>query len=399
MTRWGRTAAGALIALALTTTSAAGAQPAPATDGELGTFDGVDPALLDAATSAAPGPTGQEVATLAPQAVVWRSPTYSDPTGDATVDLRSYRMEFEGERGGFFDVFSTIANPDDLTEVLVAFNTNRRWDDGCNGYEYLLLMVVENGVRVDDGLGRARSCDDITNVSGALGGTIYDGNGGAELFVARASLGNPYSVDWTISVIGPGEDDVDQGGIHESVGWVQPFADVPLGAFYTGPVAWLRSAGLTTGVGSTGTYQPDGPVTRGQMATYIHRIEGSLPAPPSPFVDVPRGAYYTAAVDYLYDQGLTTGVGGTNQFQPDGLMTRGQMITFLWRVWGSKTGYPHPGFSDVTDPNAYYYRAVAWAKATGVTTGVGATNQFQPDATMTRGQLATFLQRSFDPLP
>ena len=39
-------------------------------------------------------------------------------------------------------------------------------------------------------------------------------------------------------------------------------------------------------------------------------------------------------VDWLYDQGITTGTGAT-EFSPDGVVTRGQMATFLWRLAGS----------------------------------------------------------------
>lgn len=174
---------------------------------------------------------------------------------------------------------------------------------------------------------------------------------------------------------------------------VAGFSDVRGSEFYAVAVAWMRGAGLTTGVGGTGQYQADGPITRAQMATFLWRLAGEPAAnPPHLFADVPNGVYYTEAVAWMRAAGLTTGVGGSNRFEPDTQLTRGQMAAFLWRYHGEPSGHPPHGFSDVSG-GVYYGEAVAWMKATGITTGVGGSNRFEPDTRLTRGQMAAFIWR------
>lgn len=51
-----------------------------------------------------------------------------------------------------------------------------------------------------------------------------------------------------------------------------------------------------------------------------------------PFEDVPENAYYTEAVLWAYENGITKGTTGTT-FSPDGAVTRGQLVTILYRYW------------------------------------------------------------------
>ena len=168
------------------------------------------------------------------------------------------------------------------------------------------------------------------------------------------------------------------------------FFDVPAGAYYGPAVAWLADAGITTGTG-VGTFSPDDDVTRGQMATFLWRYRNSPGGSPSAgFVDVPDGRYYSEAVDWLAAVGATTGT-SPGRFSPDDFVTRGQMATFLWRLEGSPGGAPPAGFSDVS-AGAFYAEPVDWLLHRGITTGVGG-NRFAPNDFVTRGQMATFLWR------
>ncbi len=110
------------------------------------------------------------------------------------------------------------------------------------------------------------------------------------------------------------------------------------------------------------------------------------------FIDVPAGAYYADAVAWATKTGVTAGV-GDDKFAPDASCTRAQLVTFLWRA----AGRPEPEttvspFTDVQDPNSYYYKAVLWAVANGVTAGTSNTT-FSPNETCTRAQGVTFLYR------
>lgn len=84
------------------------------------------------------------------------------------------------------------------------------------------------------------------------------------------------------------------------------------------------------------------------------------------------------------------GVDATH-FNPEGVVTRGQLVTFLWRAGGCPAVSGRNPFVDVTQ-DRFYYDAVLWAAARGITLGIDATH-FMPNRSCTRGQVATFLFR------
>ena len=109
------------------------------------------------------------------------------------------------------------------------------------------------------------------------------------------------------------------------------------------------------------------------------------------FVDVATGSYYEDAVDWAVENGITTGV-SANRFDPNGVCTRAQAVTFLWRAAGSPA--PRSRTMPFTDVpvGSYYYDAVLWAVENGITKGTSET-RFSPDADCTRAQIVTFLWR------
>ena len=109
------------------------------------------------------------------------------------------------------------------------------------------------------------------------------------------------------------------------------------------------------------------------------------------FTDVPKDAYYAGAVDWAVRNEITYGTGG-NLFSPGSTVTRGEAVTFLWRAMGRPmpSGLPNK-FTDVKSSD-YYFEAVQWAAENGVTTGMNET-EFDPDGAVTRGQMITFLWR------
>ena len=168
------------------------------------------------------------------------------------------------------------------------------------------------------------------------------------------------------------------------------FADVPAGSYYERAVIWAAANGITNGVGN-GQFGVDAPCTRAQAVTLLWRAAGS-PAPEisaMPFTDVPVGSYYYDAVLWAVKNGIAKGMSETT-FGPDASCTRAQIVTFLYRAFGTPAG-GDAAFADTT-PNAYYAEAVRWAVATGVTTGTSNTT-FSPNADCTRAQIVTFLWR------
>ena len=173
------------------------------------------------------------------------------------------------------------------------------------------------------------------------------------------------------------------------------FGDVADDAYYTEAVAWMVSAEITTGI-ETGCFGPSLPVTRGQVATFLHRLDGSLGNEPvsadHPFVDV-TASYQQDPVGWLFGEGLTTGVSPT-LFAPQNSITRGDFAVLLWRYAGSPTPQANAPFVDVT--KSYQRQAVAWMAEQDITTGTSPTT-FEPDGRVTRAQAAAFLFRYVDP--
>ena len=168
-----------------------------------------------------------------------------------------------------------------------------------------------------------------------------------------------------------------------------PFTDVYESDYYYDAVLWAVANGVTNGTSAT-TFSPNAPVTRAQMVTFLWRAYGSPRATGSnPFADVSADAYYYDAVLWAVANGVTIGTSATT-FSPDAPVTRSQAVTFQWRAAGSPvvTG---DSFDDVA-ADAYYAGAVTWAVANGITNGTGG-NKFSPEVTVTRAQAVTFLWR------
>ena len=168
------------------------------------------------------------------------------------------------------------------------------------------------------------------------------------------------------------------------------FKDVAKGSYYYEPVNWAVNNKITTGA-STDTFAPGEPCTRAQMVTFLWRAAGSpTAAAGTTFSDVPQYEYYAQAVSWAASVGITTGTGNWS-FSPSAPCTRGQMATFLYRYSKSPQVSGDMPFADITD-SSYYSDAVLWAYKSGVTTGITA-NMYHPNDTCTRGQMVTFLYR------
>ncbi|QGG96667.1 S-layer homology domain-containing protein [Actinomarinicola tropica] len=170
------------------------------------------------------------------------------------------------------------------------------------------------------------------------------------------------------------------------------FSDTIDNAYYADAVQWAVNVGITTGVEGRDLFFPDRPVNRAEIVTFMWRMLDQPPAQPHYLTDNPGGTYYHKAVQWAAGEGITTGYAGTDEFRPQLNCTRGEAVTFFKRMMRNPTPSTAPEFSDV-DPNAFYADAVKWAAHHGVTTGVGGTGQFQPHGLLTRAEAVTFLWR------
>ena len=170
------------------------------------------------------------------------------------------------------------------------------------------------------------------------------------------------------------------------------FVDVPEGSYYEEAVNWAVDKGITTGTDAT-HFSPDGICTRAQAVTFLWRAAGSPAAKSAvmPFTDVKAGSYYYDAVLWAVENGITKGTSET-MFSPDATCSRAQIVTFLWRSQKSPAAGTANPFTDVK-ASAYYADAVLWAVKEDVTKGTTNTT-FSPDATCTRAQIVTFIWRA-----
>ena len=170
------------------------------------------------------------------------------------------------------------------------------------------------------------------------------------------------------------------------------FVDVPEGSYYEEAVNWAVEKGITTGTDAT-HFSPDGICTRAQAVTFLWRAAGNPAAKSAvmPFTDVKAGSYYYDAVLWAVENGITKGTSDT-MFSPDATCSRAQIVTFLWRSQKSPAAGTANPFTDVK-ASAYYADAVLWAVKEDVTKGTTNTT-FSPDANCTRAQIVTFIWRA-----
>ena len=139
-------------------------------------------------------------------------------------------------------------------------------------------------------------------------------------------------------------------------------------------IDFVSARGLVNGMNET-TYAPNASTTRAQLWTILARQND---------VDLNGGAtWFENAQNWAKAKGISDGE------DPNGTITRAQMVTMLWRAMGEPAAASGAGFTDVP-ADSYYAQAVAWAVENGITAGVGG-GRFDPTSTCTRGQIATFL--------
>ena len=137
-------------------------------------------------------------------------------------------------------------------------------------------------------------------------------------------------------------------------------------------IDFVYARGLVNGI-STTRYAPDSTATRAQIWAILARQNDAN--------------WKGKKREWVMANGISNGR------NPNGIITRAQMITMLWRVAGSPVVKSKHSFTDVP-ADSYYAQAVAWAVENGITTSVGG-GKFRPKASCTRAQIAVFLYRTY----
>ena len=110
-----------------------------------------------------------------------------------------------------------------------------------------------------------------------------------------------------------------------------------------------------------------------------------------PFEDVSKDKWYYNAIDYVYSNNIIKGY-DKSHFGPEDVLTRGQLVTVLYRMEGEQPIEGTPIFPDVQDSSKYYYKAIKWATDNKIVSGYN-TGFFGPNDIITREQLAVILNK------
>ena len=260
---------------------------------------------------------------------------------------------------------------------------------------------------------------------------VDDGSGEPALLFINSYIQKDYhglddaEVGMMCEGVGIGSRDVDEesGGADGAVGDIDPslyikrlrvrardeircyvdpcarFTDVNRDSWYHEGVDYALNAGIMQGTSET-TFSPTKTLTRGQVVTILYRLAGEPEVTASnPFTDVKEGKFYYEAVLWAVEKGITSGKSAT-RFDPNGSVTREQLATFIYR-YAKDAGFDVSAkadlssFPDVDDLGKYAVEPMQWAVGVGLIGGVasGGVDYIKPKNNTTRAQVATILMR------
>lgn len=172
------------------------------------------------------------------------------------------------------------------------------------------------------------------------------------------------------------------------------YTDLASDGWYREAVEYMLEMGYMNGMSDT-IFQPNGTITRAQLVTILYRIEGSpaISASSNPFADVEANAWYGSAVIWAASKGVVNGV-ADDRFAPNNAITREQLAAVLYRYSAAyrDTADNLADFKDAASISSYALEAINWAVGAGIMNGV-ADDTLAPSGTATRAQTAAMLYR------
>lgn len=172
------------------------------------------------------------------------------------------------------------------------------------------------------------------------------------------------------------------------------FVDVPSNHQFASQIEWLVDHDITTGY-ANGKFKPKASVTREAFAAFLYRSAGSpnySPPSRSPFKDLSPGDKFYREINWLADEGITTGY-ADGTFRPKDDISREAIAAFFYRAAGSP-GASKPSsapFRDVSRGDKFA-KEILWLSKSGITTGYS-NGTFKPYADVSREATAAFLYR------
>jgi hypothetical protein len=169
------------------------------------------------------------------------------------------------------------------------------------------------------------------------------------------------------------------------------FTDVKNNHWAYNEIQYWSELGVINGYGD-GSFKPEQSLKRAHAAILLAKamkLDTSQPVNPG-FSDVPADHMYYKEIATIAKMGIVTGK-PDGRFDPNGTLTRAQMAAILTRAYDLKGTLPQ-SFADV--PNDYWaYKEISALAANGITTGYKEDNTFRPQNAVTRAQFSAFLYR------
>ncbi len=172
----------------------------------------------------------------------------------------------------------------------------------------------------------------------------------------------------------------------------EQFSDIQKGTWYEDSIQFCVDNGLFFGTSDT-EFSPNSEMTRGMLVTVLYRLNNEPEIDTENiFSDVGNDKYYTEAILWASENGIVTGY-GSGSFGPDDSITREQLATILWRYAGEKSSVKAlTEFSDMNDVSIWAENALCWAVENEIVKGK-TNNALYPKDNATRAEVATMLMR------
>ena len=217
---------------------------------------------------------------------------------------------------------------------------------------------------------------------------------GKNVFVATATYdGKDYTDTKEVEVPALGHNYVD--GVCDRCGAIKlPFTDVNEGDWFYDKVAYVYHHKLMTGTSET-TFEPNATLTRAMMVQILYNKEGRPAATTNgnPYTDVPKDQWYYNAVQWAYENKITSGTSETT-FEPNSEVTREQFAKFMYNYAGNPAVSGKLDFVDADQVSGWAYDAMVWANQNNIILGKKKSDGsvvLDPRGNATRAEAATIL--------
>ena len=165
-------------------------------------------------------------------------------------------------------------------------------------------------------------------------------------------------------------------------------------------VDFMYGNGLVNGISTKNpnVFGPGQNMTRAMLVTILYRAAGepSVAGITNKFTDNKQNQYYYEPVLWASSKGIVNGATATT-FDPDGKITREQIAAILYRYAGSPAASSSAlnGFADQSAVSSYAVTAMQWAVGNGIITGVSTNGRTTLSAknNATRAQVSVMLHR------